>query len=85
MASDVFDVFAFGVFVASRGAADVAEDGLRSVNGALIGFTGAQAVIHIVVGDLELGFVETIELAVKISACEQTSSGDRSYVAGGMR
>ena len=85
VASDVFDVFALGVFVTTRGAADVAENGLRSVNGALIGFTGSQAVIHIVVSDLELGFVETIELAVKIGAREQTSPGDRSYVAGGMR
>jgi hypothetical protein len=78
-------VLLLGVLAAARGAADVLQDGLRGDDNALAAFPGAEAEVDVVVGDAEVGLVETAELAVERGAREQARTGDGGDVARGVR
>ena len=82
---EIRDVFAFRVSVAAGSAAEVPQDCLRGINGALTSRGRAQTVINIVVSHGELGFVEALELAIERGPREKAGAGDGGDVARGVR
>ena len=81
---EIRDVFAFRVSVAAGCAAEVSQDCLRSINGALTDRGRAQTIINVVVSHGELGFVEALELAIERGSREETGSGDGGDIARGV-
>ena len=85
VALDKGEVLFFGVADAAGGATEVNEGGLGGVDGAVAGLSGAHTVVDIVVGDLEIGVVESVELFVNVLTREQTGTGHGGGIASGVR
>ena len=79
------EVFPLRVGVAPRRAPEVRERGLRRVHGPVAGAGGAQAIVDVVVRDLEIALIETAQLAVKLGAGQQAGARDGGGVARGVR
>ena len=82
---EIRDVFAFRVSVAAGSAAEVPQDCLRGINGALTSRGRAQTIINVVVSYGELGFVESLELAIERGPRKETGASDGGDIARGVR
>src|SRR6185369_2413497 len=81
---EVGDMLALRVSLASRGAADVTQDGRRRIDGAKTGGLGPEAIIHVVVGDLEFFLIKPVQLAIEIGASEQARARDGGDISRGV-
>ena len=82
--SEIRNVFTLCVIIAAGSAAEVPQDCLRGINYALTSRGRAQTIINIVVSHGELGFVETLELAIERGPREKAGARDGGNIARSM-